>query len=54
MFYRPLARFPKPPVAREFFCFRCQKVMKIYAIVGLTLLTCVVTAIVIATILLTR
>ena len=46
MFYRPLERFPQPPIAREFFCNRCIKIMRIYAVIGFTLIGIVVAAIV--------
>ncbi len=49
MFYRWYETFPRPPVAREFFCFRCQRVMRVYAIIGFTLLGCLVLAILVAT-----
>lgn len=38
MIYTLLARFPAPPIARQFFCYRCLRVMRIYAIVGFSLL----------------
>lgn len=38
MIYRLMERFPEPPIARQFFCHRCLRVMRWYAIVGYTLL----------------
>ncbi len=46
MFYSTLARFPKLPIAREFFCFSCIRIMKIYAIAGVTLFAIVAGSIV--------
>jgi hypothetical protein len=42
MFYRPLERFPGQPVAREFHCHRCRRILRIYAAIGLGLLLAVV------------
>ncbi len=50
MFYGWFERFPQSPIVREFFCFRCQRVMRTYAIVGFTVLLGIVLAIVITTI----
>jgi len=50
MFYHVLSRFPQPPVAREFFCFRCIRIMRVYAIIGLALLAIVIGALVIGVI----
>ena len=46
MFYGALERFPKLPIAREFFCFSCIRIMKIHAIVGFTLFVIVAGSIV--------
>ena len=46
MFYSTLARFPKLPIAREFFCFSCIRIMKIHAIVGFALVAILVGSIV--------
>lgn len=51
MFYsNPLARFPEPPFGREFYCERCARIMKVYAIIGFVLVAAVITCIVGATI----
>lgn len=34
MFYSLLANFPDSPIARQFFCHRCVRIMRIYAIIG--------------------
>ena len=54
MFYGGYERFPKSPVVREFFCVRCQRILKVYAIVGLSILLAAVGAIVVTTIWATR
>ena len=54
MFYHWFERFPQSPIAREFFCLRCQRVLRSYAIVGFTLLLGIVLAIVITSIWVTR
>jgi hypothetical protein len=38
MIYRLMERFPASPIARQFFCNRCLRVMRIYAFVGFSLL----------------
>ncbi len=50
MFYRLLERFPESPIARDFFCFRCIRIMRLYAIIGFTLLAVVIGAIIVAVI----
>ncbi len=51
MFYSGwLARFPKLPIGREFYCFRCRRIMRIYAAVGFTLFAIILAAIIAATI----
>lgn len=53
MFHSTYARFPGPPIAREFYCFACLRVMRIYAIIGLTLLAILVGSLIGVTIWLT-
>lgn len=48
MFYRALARFPEPPIAREFFCFRCIRIMRIYATIALVLGAIVIGGLIVA------
>ena len=48
MIYRLLERFPASPVARQFFCSRCLRVMRIYAFIGLSLLTIIVGSLIVA------
>ncbi len=38
MFHRVLSRFPDPAVAREFYCHRCIRLMRIYSVIGVLLL----------------
>lgn len=45
MFYHSLFRLP----AREFYCYRCLKVMKVYAIIGFSLLGITVGALCVVT-----
>ncbi|MFK7789776.1 MAG: hypothetical protein AB8C95_09830 [Phycisphaeraceae bacterium] len=45
MFYQPLERFPESPIVREFFCNRCIKIMRLYAVIGFTLVGIVVAGI---------
>ena len=38
MVYRLMERFPAAPIARQFFCHRCLRIMRFYAVVGFSLL----------------
>ncbi len=49
MFYRWEGRFPQSPVARQFFCYRCLRIMRIYAAIGFCLLAVLVGSLVIVT-----
>jgi hypothetical protein len=42
MVYRLAERFPESPVAEEFFCNRCLRMMRIYATIGFSLLAVLV------------
>ncbi len=48
MIYRLMGRFPASPIARQFFCNRCLRVMRIYAIVGFSLLAMLLGSLVVA------
>lgn len=48
MIYRLMERFPTSPVARQFFCNRCLRVMRIYAFVGFSLLATLLGSLIVA------
>lgn len=48
MIYRLLERFPASPIALQFFCYPCLRVMRIYAIVGFTLLAMLLGSLIVA------
>ncbi len=50
MFYHMLSRFPQPPAAREFYCHRCIRLMRLYSVIGLGLLVIVLAALVVVVI----
>ncbi|MBB6430263.1 hypothetical protein [Algisphaera agarilytica] len=54
MFYRPLERFPQPPMVRQFFCDRCLRLMWVYAVIGFGLVWLLVGSLVGVTIWLTQ
>ena len=48
MIYRLMERFPSPPIARQFFCNRCLRVMSIYAFVCFSLLAMLLVSLTVA------
>jgi hypothetical protein len=50
MIYRLLERFPASPITRQFFCYRCLRVMRIYATIGFSLLSILLGSLVVAVI----
>ena len=44
MFHSGYRIFSKLPGGHEFYCFQCQKVMRIYAVIGLFLLALIAAA----------
>ncbi len=48
MVYRLMARLPESPIAQQFFCNRCLRVMRIYAFVGFSLLAMLLGSLLIA------
>jgi hypothetical protein len=48
MIYRLLERFPASPITRQFFCYHCLRVMRIYATIGFSLLSILLGSLVVA------